>query len=54
MGAPVIWPQQQDMPVYHNRAIWPFVTAYGLKAAIGPQRGRGRCRLRYADARRGR
>ncbi|UGQ45382.1 alpha/beta hydrolase-fold protein [Massilia endophytica] len=33
MGAPVIWPQQQDMPVYHNRAIWPFVTAYGLKAA---------------------
>ena len=34
MGAPVIWPQQQDMPVYHNRAIWPFVTAYGLKAAI--------------------
>ncbi|WP_322402921.1 esterase [Massilia luteola] len=34
MGAPVIWPQQQDMPVYHNRAIWPFVTAYGLRAAI--------------------
>jgi hypothetical protein len=33
MGAPVIYPQQQDMPVYHNRAIWPFVTAYGLKAA---------------------
>jgi hypothetical protein len=33
MGAPVIWPQQQGMPVYHNRAIWPFVTAYGLKAA---------------------
>jgi predicted alpha/beta superfamily hydrolase len=32
-GAPVIWPQQQDVPVYHNRAIWPFVTAYGLKAA---------------------
>ena len=29
MGAPVIYPQQQDMPVYHNRAIWPFVTAYG-------------------------
>ncbi|MES2016245.1 MAG: esterase [Pseudomonadota bacterium] len=33
MGAPVIFPQQRDMPVYHNRAIWPFVTAYGLKAA---------------------
>jgi hypothetical protein len=33
MGPPVIWPQQQGMPVYHNRAIWPFVTAYGLKAA---------------------
>jgi hypothetical protein len=34
MGAPVIWPQQPDQPVYHNRAIWPFVTAYGLRAAI--------------------
>jgi hypothetical protein len=33
MGAPVIWPQQQGVPVYHNRAIWPFVTAYGLRAA---------------------
>lgn len=33
MGAPVIYPQQQRMPVYHNRAMWPFVTAYGLKAA---------------------
>ncbi|MFY8273263.1 esterase [Pseudoalteromonas sp. SSDWG2] len=33
MGAPVIFPQQPDIPVYHNRAIWPFVTAYGLKAA---------------------
>ena len=33
MGAPVIYPQQQGVPVYHNRAIWPFVTAYGLKAA---------------------
>ena len=33
LGAPVIFPQQQDMPVYHNRAIWPFVTAYGLRAA---------------------
>jgi hypothetical protein len=34
MGAPVIWPQQQDLPIYHNRALWPFVTAYGLRAAI--------------------
>ena len=34
MGAPVIWPQQPDLPVYHNRAMWPFVTAYGLRAAI--------------------
>ncbi|MES2316326.1 MAG: esterase [Pseudomonadota bacterium] len=33
MGAPVIFPQQRGVPVYHNRAIWPFVTAYGLKAA---------------------
>jgi hypothetical protein len=33
MGAPVIWPEQPDMPVYHNRALWPFVTAYGLRAA---------------------
>ena len=33
MGAPVIFPQQPDAPVYHNRAIWPFVTSYGLKAA---------------------
>ena len=33
MGAPVIYPQQRGVPVYHNRAIWPFVTAYGLKAA---------------------
>ena len=32
-GPPVIWPQQRDVPIYHNQAIWPFVTAYGLKAA---------------------
>ncbi len=35
MGAPVIFPQQPGIPVYHNRAIWPFVTAFGLQAAIG-------------------
>lgn len=33
MGAPVSWPQQPGMPVYHNRAMWPFVTGYGLRAA---------------------
>lgn len=32
-GAPVIWPQQQDIRIYHNRAIWPFVTAFWAKAA---------------------
>jgi hypothetical protein len=32
-GAPVIWPQQPDVPIYHNRAIWPFVSAYALRAA---------------------
>ncbi|MGC4118765.1 MAG: hypothetical protein QM765_30235 [Myxococcales bacterium] len=32
-GPPVIWPQQQDTAIYHNRSIWPFVTAYWLKAA---------------------
>ncbi|GGY17007.1 alpha/beta hydrolase-fold protein [Pseudoduganella dura] len=37
MGAPVIWPQQPGRAVYHNRAIWPFVTAYGLKAAVQVQ-----------------
>nr|WP_315395109.1 esterase [uncultured Duganella sp.] len=33
LGAPVIHPQQPGVAVYHNRAIWPFVTAYGLRAA---------------------
>jgi len=33
LGGPVIWPQQPGVPVYHNRALWPFVTAYGLRAA---------------------
>jgi predicted alpha/beta superfamily hydrolase len=32
-GAPVIYPQQPGIAVYHNRAMWPFVTAFGLKAA---------------------
>ena len=32
-GPPVVWPQAPNMFVYHNRAQWPFVTAYALKAA---------------------
>ena len=33
MGPPVLWPQQPNVPIYHNRGIWPFVTAYDLLAA---------------------
>jgi Bacterial alpha-L-rhamnosidase 6 hairpin glycosidase domain len=32
-GPPVVWPQEKSVPIYHNQAIWPFVTAYWLKAA---------------------
>ncbi|MBW2453282.1 MAG: hypothetical protein JRI68_02175 [Deltaproteobacteria bacterium] len=32
-GAPVMWPQQKDVPIYHNRGIWPFVTALWARAA---------------------
>lgn len=32
-GSPVIWPERAEQPVYHNRAIWPFVSAYALRAA---------------------
>lgn len=32
-GPPVLWPQQAGIPIYHNRALWPFVTAYALRAA---------------------
>ncbi len=32
-GPAVIWPQEPSTRVYHNRAIWPFVTAYALRAA---------------------
>lgn len=32
-GPPVMWPQQKEIPIYHNRGIWPFVTAYWLRAA---------------------
>ncbi|HAN31450.1 MAG TPA: hypothetical protein DCQ06_07615 [Myxococcales bacterium] len=31
-GPPVQWPQQPQTPIYHNRAIWPFVTAYSVLA----------------------
>jgi hypothetical protein len=31
-GAPVVWPQSPEVPIYHNRAIWPFVTAYASRA----------------------
>lgn len=32
-GPAVQWPQLRGIPIYHNRGIWPFVTAYGLRAA---------------------
>ncbi|MGH8294317.1 MAG: Six-hairpin glycosidase-like protein [Steroidobacteraceae bacterium] len=32
-GSPVIWPEKRDEPIYHNRAIWPFVSEYTLRAA---------------------
>lgn len=33
VGAPVIFPESKEVPIYHNRAIWPFVTAFALMAA---------------------
>jgi glycogen debranching enzyme len=32
-GPAVLFPSQRDTPIYHNRGIWPFVTAYWVKAA---------------------
>ncbi len=32
-GAPVVWPQLPAVPIYHNRGIWPFVSAYMVRAA---------------------
>lgn len=32
-GVSVLWPQQKETPIYHNRAIWPFVSALWLRAA---------------------
>jgi hypothetical protein len=39
-GPPVMWPQDQAAPIYHNRGIWPFVTQYGLLAAQQNQQAR--------------
>jgi hypothetical protein len=38
-GPPVIFPAQSQVPIYHNRAVWPFVTAYALRAAKSQQHG---------------
>jgi hypothetical protein len=32
-GPPVLWPQERTVPIYHNQAIWPFVTAFWTRAA---------------------
>jgi len=32
-GPPIIYPQLPNIPPYHNRGIWPFVTAYYSLAA---------------------
>lgn len=32
-GPAVVWPQERNVPIYHNQGIWPFVTAYWIKAA---------------------
>ena len=32
-GPPVVWPEEKSVPIYHNQAMWPFVTAYWIKAA---------------------
>lgn len=31
-GPSVVWPQERNVPIYHNQAIWPFVTAYWVRA----------------------
>lgn len=38
-GAPVIHPQQQLTPIYHNRSNWPFVSTYALLAARHSNQG---------------
>lgn len=32
-GPPVVWPENRAQPIYHNQAVWPFVTAYWIRAA---------------------
>jgi len=32
-GPPVVWPEESTVPIYHNQAIWPFVTAFWIEAA---------------------
>ena len=32
-GPPVVWPEERTEFIYHNQSIWPFVTAYWIKAA---------------------
>ncbi len=38
-GPPVVWPQERSVPIYHNQAMWPFVTAYWARA--GARAGNG-------------
>lgn len=33
ISAPVVFPQKKDQQTYHNKAVWPFATAYWVKAA---------------------
>ncbi len=33
-GPSVVFPQEPATRIYHNRAIWPFVTAYALRSAV--------------------
>ena len=32
-GPSVTWPIEENIPIYHNQGIWPFVTAYWTKAS---------------------
>lgn len=32
-GPSVVWPHSRTVPIYHNLGIWPFVSAYYVKAA---------------------
>ncbi|MEO0796880.1 MAG: amylo-alpha-1,6-glucosidase [Verrucomicrobiota bacterium] len=33
-GPAVVWPQEKGVAIYHNQGIWPFVTAYWIKAGV--------------------